>query len=54
MRALLYQMPRDEQETCLATARSALDEAAFHAAWAEGKTMPTDQAIAAALGESEM
>ena len=54
LRALLYQMPRDERETCLATARAALDEAAFHAAWAEGKAMATDQAIAAALGESEM
>jgi predicted ATPase/transcriptional regulator with XRE-family HTH domain len=54
LRALLYQMPRDEREACLAAARSALGEAAFHSAWAEGKTMPTDQAIAAALGEPEM
>jgi predicted ATPase/transcriptional regulator with XRE-family HTH domain len=53
LRALLYQMPRDEREACLATARSALGEAAFHAAWAEGKTMATDQAIAAALAEPE-
>jgi hypothetical protein len=41
-------MPRDEREACLAAARSALGEAAFHAAWADGKAMATDQAIAIA------
>jgi non-specific serine/threonine protein kinase len=48
LRALLYQMPPEQREACLASARSALGETAFHAAWAEGKAMATDQAVAAA------
>jgi hypothetical protein len=33
------------------SARAQLDAATFAAAWAEGRTMPLEQAIAEALGE---
>ena len=52
LRALLYQMPPEERQACLASAWSALGETAFHAAWAEGKTMATDQAVTAARAEA--
>jgi non-specific serine/threonine protein kinase len=53
LRALFYLMPRDERDTHLATARSAMGELAFHDAWAEGTAMAIDQAVAAAMSESE-
>ncbi len=49
LRALLYLMPRNEIGLDLALARSALGETAFRAAWSEGKTMGTDQAVVAGL-----
>jgi hypothetical protein len=49
LRALLYLMPRDELETHMALARSALGEDAFAAAWAAGKALTPDEAVAAAL-----
>jgi non-specific serine/threonine protein kinase len=41
---------RDAHERRLAALRTALGEAAFAAAWAEGQAMPLEQVIAAALG----
>jgi predicted ATPase len=43
---------RAAQERTVATARAALGEDAFAAAWAKGQTMPLEQAIAYALGEA--
>jgi predicted ATPase len=42
---------RAEYDRYVAAARAALDEAAFAAAWAEGRALPLDQAIAIALDE---
>jgi predicted ATPase/Tfp pilus assembly protein PilF len=43
---------RTEHDRHVATARAALDEAAFAAAWAEGRALPLEQAIALALGDT--
>ena len=51
LRFLFYQPPRAELDASLAIARSMLTEAAFNAAWAEGKAMPAQQAVATALSE---
>jgi non-specific serine/threonine protein kinase len=40
-------------ESALARARADLGEAAYEAAWTEGDTMSTDQAVAYALDEAE-
>jgi ATP/maltotriose-dependent transcriptional regulator MalT len=42
---------RGDYERTLATGRAALGEAAFAAAWAEGRAMSLDQSIAYALGD---
>ena len=42
---------REGHERYLAAARAHLDEAAWEAAWAEGRAMPLEQAIAYALEE---
>ena len=44
---------RDECERTIAAAREALGEEAFEAAWAEGRAMTMEEAIAYALGQSE-
>jgi hypothetical protein len=43
----------DEYETCLQAVRSALGEEAFAAAWAEGRALTLEQAVARALEDSE-
>jgi predicted ATPase/DNA-binding CsgD family transcriptional regulator len=49
LRALLYLMPSEERDAHLATARSAMGEAAFQHAWAAGQAMTIQHAIAEAL-----
>ena len=44
---------RAEFDHTLAAAHAQLDEAAFNAAWAEGRAMTMEQAIALALMESQ-
>jgi tetratricopeptide (TPR) repeat protein len=44
---------RAENESALATVRAQLDAATFAAAWAEGQTMPLDEAVAYALVNPE-
>jgi DNA-binding NarL/FixJ family response regulator len=48
--------PRDRRlhECAIAAARSRLDECAFTAAWAEGRAMPPEQAIAAAFAAPDV
>ena len=53
-RALFYLLPRDELGASLTAANSALGDAAFRTAWAEGKSMTTDQAVATALPQLEI
>ena len=53
-RALSYMMPRDEFEASLAAARADLGEADFQQAWAAGKGMTPDQAVAGALAVPEI
>ena len=53
LRFLLYQTSRDAADASLATARSALGEAAFQAAWIEGKATPPHRAVATALAKFE-
>jgi tetratricopeptide (TPR) repeat protein len=43
-----------EYERAVAEARAALDEAAFAAAWAEGRAMTLDEAVDYALGQGVM
>jgi predicted ATPase len=50
---LLASMHRETRKTELDAVRSALGEAAFVAAWAEGQALPLEQAIAEALEERE-
>jgi hypothetical protein len=47
----MFQGRRDRWEDDLASARATLGEEAFAAAWAEGRAMTLDEAIADALGE---
>jgi hypothetical protein len=42
---------RSRYERLLAAVRAQLDEGTFAAAWAAGRTLPLEQAIAEALGE---
>ena len=49
----LAQTDRDDIEWAIATIRRKLDEAAWQAAWAEGRTMTLEQAIAYALEETQ-
>jgi hypothetical protein len=51
LRFLLYQTPREAAEASLTVARSAIGEAAFAAAWREGKAMLPQEAIATALAD---
>jgi predicted ATPase/class 3 adenylate cyclase len=44
---------RDVYDALLASARAALDRESFAAAWAEGRAMNPEQAVAHALGESD-
>ena len=44
---------REEQDQIVAAARSALEENAFAAAWAEGRAMSLEQAVAYALEDEE-
>ncbi len=44
---------RSDHDRCVATARVGLGEAAFGAAWAEGRTMTLERAIAGALAAGE-
>src|SRR5207244_319420 len=48
------QPPADDQvcEQALAAARASLDEAAFAAAWAEGKALPIEEAVAYGLADA--
>src|SRR5204863_7290197 len=48
----LYPYETSGHERAQATARAALDEATFAAAWSEGQTMTPDQVIAFALNVS--
>jgi hypothetical protein len=50
-RGVIWSEERPSCERCMATARAALGEAAFAAAWAEGRAMPLDEAVAYALEE---
>ena len=43
---------RDEYERTVAEGRAALGEAAFAAAWAEGRAMSLEQAVAYALSDA--
>src|SRR5262249_30258384 len=47
----LYGLRTDRWEEDLWSARAALDEATFAAAWAEGEAMTLEEAIADALGD---
>jgi hypothetical protein len=49
LRFLFYQTPRAELDASLAIARSMLTEAEFNAAWAEGKAISPEQAVATAF-----
>jgi hypothetical protein len=40
-------------DRAVAAMRAALDEAAFAAAWAEGRALPVDEAIALALVDTD-
>jgi non-specific serine/threonine protein kinase len=51
LRLLLYEMPRDLLDLSLATARSAIGERAAEIAWAEGKALQPEQAIASAFAD---
>ena len=51
MSAVLWPISRAPFDDALASARAALGEQAFDAAWAAGQAMTMEQAIAAALGE---
>jgi Tfp pilus assembly protein PilF len=51
---LLYPADRAEYDLSVAAARTALGEQAFAMAWAEGQAIPLEQAIRAALEESEI
>ncbi len=44
---------RPEYDRDVAAARAQLDEAAFEAAWREGRTMPWEEVIASVLAEEE-
>jgi hypothetical protein len=50
---VLFQAHRQEFDRAAATARGQLDETTWQAAWAEGRAMTLEQAIAYALEESE-
>ncbi len=51
--ASLFQTDRADHETSVAAARAALGERAFAAAWAQGRAMTMDEAIAYALEQTE-
>ena len=51
MGVVLFPIDRPHHEKAMETARSALGEEAFAAAWAEGETLSLDEAVARALGE---
>jgi len=48
-----FHLAHSGYEACLAAARSQLDEAAWEAAWAEGRAMSMERAIEYALSEEE-
>ena len=48
---MMIALRSDRWEEDLRLARAALDEAAFAAAWAKGRAMTLDEAIADALGD---
>ncbi len=50
--AYVYAPDRSLYQSQVAAARSQLDEAAFEAAWSEGRSMTPEQAVAYALGEA--
>src|SRR6185437_5432716 len=45
---------RGDHDRAIAALRAVLGEAAFAAAWAEGRALPLDEAIALALAESSV
>jgi non-specific serine/threonine protein kinase len=49
---LIEPVNRVAWEEAMARARQQIDEAAWEAAWAAGRALPLDQAVAAALGET--
>ncbi len=53
MGAPLAPVEQDEYDRSVAAAREALGEEAFEAAWAEGRAMTMEEAIAYALGEAD-
>jgi hypothetical protein len=51
LQADMYHAHRREYEWAIATARAAIDAVAWQAAWAEGRAMTLEQAIAYALSD---
>ncbi|MDQ5853429.1 MAG: hypothetical protein M3380_15420 [Chloroflexota bacterium] len=53
IRSPMAPVDRPEYDRDVAAARAQLDEAAFEAAWREGRTMPWEEVVASVLAEEE-